>query len=169
MTTQAPPNKDCNITLRVIDENNWRRVANLSTKEGQRGNLPANVWSLCEAGYNKKAWPRAIYAAETPVGFLMLRFSANEPAYLMRFMIDGRYQGLGYGRRGIELLMTQLRQNWPKSKRLELNCLPAEGKKSSNPRERVRPKDSPFNFYMKLGFKVGKPDEDGNLILVRDF
>ena len=51
-------------------------------------------------------WIRAIYAGEEPVGFLMTSEAPDRGEYfLWRLMIAGPYQGKGYGRQAIQLLI----------------------------------------------------------------
>ncbi|KAK8923346.1 hypothetical protein VCV18_007409 [Metarhizium anisopliae] len=164
------PNRDSTLTFRKVTEDNWRAVANLSPKDGQKGNLASNVWSLCEAHYSEDAWVRAIYADETLVGMLMMAiWDPDEAYYIWRFMIDGRYQSLGYGRRGVEFAMAHIRQHNPGAKTLGVMSTPPEGKRSENPLKNVKPEDSPYKFYEKLGFKeIAPPDEDGEIMMSID-
>lgn len=168
--SNSAPTKDSKLTFREVNEHNWRAVAKLSLKDGQTGNLPPNVWSLCEAHYDEDAWVRAIYADETLVGMLMMAiWDAGDRYYIWRYMIDGRYQNLGYGRRGVEFAIAHIRQHNPKATLLRVNSTPSEGKKSDNPSENVRSEDSPFWFYQKLGFKQIAPvDDDGEMQMAID-
>ncbi|KAE8142988.1 acyl-CoA N-acyltransferase [Aspergillus pseudotamarii] len=161
------PTRDSTLTFREVTEDNWRAVANLSPKDGQAGNLAANVWSLCEAHYSEDAWVRAIYADETLVGMLMMAiWDPDEAYYIWRLMIDGRYQNLGYGRRAVEFAIAHIRQHNPRAKQLGVMSTPPEGKKSDNPLKNVQPEDSPYKFYQKLGFKqTAPPDEDGEIMM----
>ncbi len=71
--------------------------------------LPIPI-SIAEASFEPKAWFRAIYANETPVGFAMLYDDREKPEYfLWRFMIDARYQHLGFGRQALQLLIDHVR------------------------------------------------------------
>ncbi|KAF7170069.1 hypothetical protein CNMCM5623_002637 [Aspergillus felis] len=164
------PNKDSTLTFREVTEENWRAVANLSLKEDQVGNLAPNVWSLCEAHYSEDAWVRAIYADETLVGMLMMAiWDPDEAYYIWRLMIDGRYQGLGYGRRAVEFAIAHIRQHNPRAKQLGVMSTPPEGKMSANPAKIVKPEDSPYKFYQKLGFRqTAPPDEDGEIMMSID-
>lgn len=168
-TAENAPTKGSVLTFREITEANWRGVANLKLKEGQTGNLASNLWSLCEAHYAEEAWIRAIYADETLVGFLMLGLWDPEDVYLLwRFMIDARYQGLGYGKRSVEFAIAHVREHHPQAKRLQAYSSPPEGHKSDDPLKNVKPEDSPFKFYEKLGFKPAEPpviDDDGDVEL----
>lgn len=164
------PSRDSTLTFREVTEENWRAVANLSLKDGQIGNLAPNVWSLCEAHYSEDAWVRAIYADEILVGMLMMAiWDPDEAYYIWRFMIDGRYQGLGYGRRGVEFAIAHIRQHNPQVKQVGVMSTPPEGKMSGNPSKNVKPEDSPYKFYQKLGFReTAPPDEDGEIMMSID-
>ncbi|CAM1506136.1 Fc.00g057770.m01.CDS01 [Cosmosporella sp. VM-42] len=164
------PSRDSTLTFREVAEDNWRAVANLSLKDGQIGNLATNVWSLCEAHYSEDAWVRAIYADETLVGMLMMAiWDPDEAYYIWRFMIDARFQNLGYGRRGVEFAIGHIRQHNPQAKQLGVMSTPSEGKKSENPIKNVKPEDSPYKFYLKLGFReIAPPDEDGEIMMAID-
>jgi diamine N-acetyltransferase len=160
------PSRDSVLTYHGVTEHNWRAVANLSLKDGQKGNLAANVWSLAEAAYSQDAWVRAIYADESLVGMLVLAiWDPDEAYYIWRFMIDARYQNLGYGRQGVEYVIAHIRQHNPQAKQLVVMSIPPEGKKSDDPNQVVKPEKSPFKFYEKLGFKqTDTLDEDGEIM-----
>lgn len=165
---KTTPTRESTITFREVTKDNYIDVASLSFQDGQTGNLDPNVWSLLVSRFEEEAWVRAIYADETPVGMLMMEiWDPTESYHIWRFMIDGRYQNLGYGRQGVEFAIMHIRQNHPKAKQLQLRSTPREGKKNDlNPIKTVKPDDSPFRFYEKLGFKeIGPPDEDGDVLM----
>lgn len=155
----SSPSRDSTLNLREIDEHNWRAVTKLQMLEEQEGNVASNAMSLLESHYAEDAWVRAIYADDTLVGFLMMAiWDPKEAYYIWRFMIDKRYQGLGFGKRGVELAIAHVRQHNPQAKVLGVMSTPPEGKKN------VEPRHSPYNFYLKLGFKeIAPPDEDGEI------
>jgi diamine N-acetyltransferase len=46
---------------------------------------------------------------------------------------------------------------------------PPEGKTSGNPLKTIRPENSPYKFYEKLGCrKTARPDEDGEIMMTID-
>jgi diamine N-acetyltransferase len=155
------PSRDSVLTYRGVTEHNWRAVANLRLKDGQKGNLAANVWSLAEAAYSQDAWVRAIYADESLVGMLVLAiWDPDEAYYIWRFMIDARYQNLG-----VEYVIAHIRQHNPQAKQLGVMSIPPEGKKCDDPNQVVKPEKLPFKFYEKLGFKqTDTLDEDGEIM-----
>ena len=138
------PNADTNIgpeaavSLREITRDTLWSILNLSVTKEQERFVASNAVSIAEAHFAPEAWFRAIYADETPVGFLMLSEKpANGDYFLWRFMIDAKHQGEGYGRRAIELLIGYVRTR-PKAKELLLSHVAGDG--------------SPEDFYRKLGF-----------------
>ena len=82
----------------------------------QRRMVADNALSIAEAHFSESAWFRAIYADETPVGFIMVHFGSDwadgidcPGAFLWRLMIAGPHQRKGYGKAALELLMAELR------------------------------------------------------------
>ena len=58
--------------------------------------------------------PRAIYADETMIGFVMYTFHESTGAYsIPRFMIDVHWQGAGYGRRAMAAVLDTLKAERP--------------------------------------------------------
>ena len=98
------------MTLRSVTSANVYAVLRLRTTKDQEKFVATNAASLAEAAYNRRAWPRAIYADETPVGFVMLYDDPDKAEYfLWRLMVDQRYQRLGFGRRALELVIDYVR------------------------------------------------------------
>lgn len=168
---KTAPTRDSILTFREVTKDNYIDVASLSLKDGQTGNLDPNVWSLLVSRFEEEAWVRAIYADETLVGMLMMEiWDPTESYHIWRFMIDGQYQHLGYGRRGVEFAIAHIRQNHPMAKQLKLRSTPRKGKiNDSNPDKTVKPDNSPYRFYEKLGFReIGPPDDDGDVLMGMD-
>ncbi len=99
---------------------------------------------FAEAHFSDQAWYRAIYADETPVGFVML---ADETVgcrenplccALWRFMIDARYQRMGFGSRGLALVVEHVRSH-PEATMLLTSYIP--GNRAAG------------DFYLKFGFR----------------
>lgn len=141
--------RDSTVSLREITEETLRPILRLKVTPQQEKFVASNAVSIAQAYFHRdNAWFRAIYADETPVGFLMLDDRPSEASYfLWRFMIDARYQKFGFGRRAIELLIEHVKTR-PNAKELGVSCVP-EGD------------GSPCPFYEKLGFVyTGEKDED---------
>lgn len=82
----------------------------------QRKMVTDNAYSIAQAHHSENVWMRAIYADETPVGFVMLHIGSDYDdgidcpgAFLWRFMIAGPYQGKGYGKLAMKRLIAHLR------------------------------------------------------------
>jgi diamine N-acetyltransferase len=110
------------VTLREITGDNLKAVLGLSVAEEQKQVYPrSNAYSIAEALYppdEDPVWFRAVYAGETPVGFIMTSEVPERGEYfLWRLMIDARHQGKGYGSRAVEALIERIKSN-PKAKEL---------------------------------------------------
>ena len=126
------------ISLREVTADTVRAILKLEVSEEQKHFVAPNAVSIAQAYFETKAWFRAIYADETPVGFLMLYDDPEEPNYfLWRYMIDAHYQKLGFGKRAMDLLIDYVR-NRPGARELTLSCHPGE--------------DGPEPFYRHYGF-----------------
>jgi diamine N-acetyltransferase len=127
------------ITLREITQENFKDIIALKVTDEQEKFVTSNAVSLAQAHfYPEVAWFRAIYADETPVGFVMLEDDPiNASYFLWRFMIDARFQKCGFGQRALELLIEHVKTP-PGAKTLLTSCVPGEG--------------SPGIFYEKQGF-----------------
>jgi diamine N-acetyltransferase len=133
-----PPNGDSVVTLREITRDNVRAICRLEVHESQRGFVAPNPISIAEAHVTPTAWMRAIYADETPVGFVMINDDPEKPRYyLWRYMIAGAYQQLGFGRGAMEQVIDYVRTR-PGATEFLLSYVPGEG--------------SPRDFYARLGF-----------------
>jgi diamine N-acetyltransferase len=146
------------VTLREITRDTVDDVLRLKVAPHQDGRFVAtNEKSIAQAHfYPENAWFRAVYAGENPVGFVMLWDNPDDHEYeLWRLMIDGRFQGRGYGRRTIELITAHVRTR-PGATALLTGAQPGPG--------------SPIGFYEKMGFVLtGEVDaEDGELIMRLD-
>jgi diamine N-acetyltransferase len=123
----------------------------------QRKMVANNVYSIAQAHFSKSAWMRAIYADETPVGFIMTHTGSDYEdgidcpgVFLWRFMIAGPFQGRGYGKRALEKLLSHLKAMGIPL--LYTSCGQGEG--------------SPEGFYRKLGFLATGDHYDDEIELV---
>lgn len=154
-TSTIPPSPDAVVTLREITKDTVRSILRLKVASHQEGFVASNAYSIAQAHFEPEAaWFRAIYADETPVGFLMLEDDpVNQEYSLWRFMIDERFQGLGFGKRALWLLIDHVRTR-PGAKALLTSCVPGEG--------------SPCPFYEKNGFVYTGDVDDEELVMRLD-
>lgn len=145
------PTRTSIVSLREVTRENLRDVMKLEVAEAQNKFVAPNTVSIAQAHfYPEKAWFRAIYADETPVGFMMLSDEPRKPEYfLWRLMIAVEYQGLGFGAQAIKLLIAYVKTR-PQATELFTSYVPGEG--------------SPGDFYHKLGFvDTGEVEEGENV------
>jgi diamine N-acetyltransferase len=109
----------------------------------QRKMVADNVRSIAEAHFSPGAWMRAIYADDTPIGFIMTHTGSDygdgidcPGVFLWRFMLAAPHQGKGNGRRALERLILHLKAMGIPL--LYTSCGQGEG--------------SPEGFYRRLGF-----------------
>lgn len=103
------------VTLRAITCENLHAVLELSVADHQRKIYPhSNAYSIAEAHYpadDDAVWLKAIYASETPVGFIMTSEAEDRGEYfLWRLMIDQRFQSRGYGSNAVQLLIERIQR-----------------------------------------------------------
>ncbi|MBN1955819.1 MAG: GNAT family N-acetyltransferase [Anaerolineae bacterium] len=142
------------VSLRQVTAETVLAVCKLSDTlpEQQQKMVAPNAVSIAQAHFSEQAWFRAIYADETPVGFIMLYDNPAEQEYfLWRLMIAAPYQGQGFGRRAVELLIAYVKTR-PGAKELLASYVPIPG--------------GPEGFYHKLGF-LPTGEMDGGEVVVR--
>jgi len=147
------------ISFKEVTNENFRSIIKLSDTltDEQKRCVATNVTSLAQAYLNQdKAWPRAIYLDDTPIGFLMLHVnptdvpSEDQPAlYLWRFMIARDYQNKGYGRQVLDMLIQKCKDEHKKT--LYLTC--------------GMEYEMPYKFYIKYGFIDTHVVDDGEEVL----
>jgi diamine N-acetyltransferase len=142
---------DGSVTLRAVTKDTVRAICRLRVAEEQREYVAENAVSIAEAHFEPRAWFRAIYAGETPVGFVMLSDDPETPEYfLWRLMVDAAHQGRGYGRQAIALLVDYVRTR-PTARELLVSYHPGP--------------HSPREFYLRQGFRDTGRIEGGEVVL----
>ena len=136
------------VRLREITFETVRAIIALDVSAQQRNNVAPNAVSIAEAHFNPGAWFRAVYAADEPVGFVML-LDPDAPGALVRspispqsialwrLMIDHRHQHKGYGRQTLDLVFAHGRANL-RATRIISSYVPGE--------------HGPMDFYLRYGF-----------------
>jgi len=143
------------ITLRQITKETVRAILRLEVAEIQKGFVAPNSVSIAQAHFEPKAWFRAIYTGEDPVGFVMMSEDPDKSEYfLWRYMIDAGHQGKGFGRAALEQVIERVR-GLPNATKLITSYVPGEG--------------SPGDFYHLMGFVDNGEEEHGELVTVLEF
>ena len=106
--------------IRLVTKDNWRDLVKLQVSESQKHFVASNVFSIAESQFGADDseighWdmhPRGIYDGDTPVGFLMYAYNFEYPrvqGFVVRLMVDEKFQGKGYGRFGMQWLIELFR------------------------------------------------------------
>ena len=109
------PDAPLDVHLQEITASTVRSITDLRVTPEQEDYVASNAVSIAQAYFHPEALFRAVYSADTPVGFVMLRDltviepAASSPFSLWRLMIDRDHQGQGIGRRVLELVAAYAR------------------------------------------------------------
>jgi diamine N-acetyltransferase len=103
------------LSIRPVTKDNWLTLARLKVREDQAHFVAPNIYSIAEAQFGEDSelghwdsYPFGIYDDETPVGFLMYEFNFDSPkmqGFVVRLMVDEKFQGKGYGKFGVEKMI----------------------------------------------------------------
>jgi diamine N-acetyltransferase len=135
------------VEFREVDVFNLRDVLALGVTDAQSEYVASVQESVAEAEVTPDArpWYRALYAGDTPVGFVMISDNIPPgnpelvgPYYLWRLLIDTEHQGRGYGTRAVDLAVEYIRTR-PKGRELFTSVVEESG--------------SPMSFYLQYGFE----------------
>jgi diamine N-acetyltransferase len=108
------------IELHPVTGQNWQVLIKLKVKADQSNFVASNLYSIAEAQFgfeDEGHWdfhPFGAYVGSEPVGFVMYCFNFDHSrfqAFVMRLMVDERYQGKGYGRETMSQVLNVFRAN----------------------------------------------------------
>ncbi|MGZ4594659.1 MAG: GNAT family N-acetyltransferase [Actinomycetes bacterium] len=150
------------VSLREITEDNRVAVEALAVTDEQTHYVASVTQSLQDAEEypDAKAWYRAVYVEDEPVGFVMISdgITVDDPSYvgpyyLWRLLVDHRFQGRGVGTAALDLVARHVRTR-PDARKLLVSCA-------------VGPR-SPVAFYERYGFRLTGEVHEGEPILELD-
>jgi diamine N-acetyltransferase len=154
--TSATPQR---VSLRPVTAENMAAVQSLRVATDQEKFVASVDRSLADAAAHPQAkpWYRAGYAGDIPVGFVMLcdDVAPGEPElpwryFLWRLLVDERFQGRGYGRAVLDLVVAYVRTR-PEADALVTSVVPGTG--------------SPLGFYVRYGFRPTGEMVEGEQVL----
>ena len=100
-----------NVSLREITPENFKECINLKVADVQATFVAPNVTSIAQAKIYPTANPLAIYDNDEMVGFVMFGFDTDDKRYyLVRLMIDEKFQGKGYGKAATLEVIERMKQ-----------------------------------------------------------
>lgn len=153
------------ISLRAIDSSNYRECIELSVEPDQQRFVASNLQSLADAYvWREAAEPFAVYSDDDMVGFALLFPLADggdddsipEPGtergyILVRLMVDGRFQGRGYGRAVLDAIVELVRDRGLPTVRLSV----------------VPENEQALDFYRRNGFAETGEIHGGEIVMER--
>ena len=128
-----------NIELRPVTKDNFGDVIDLEVSHDQVNFVASNLYSIAESKVYPECIPLVIYANKTPVGFIMYAFDEKDESYwIFRLMIDRYFQGKGYGREALQLVIDEIKKK-PNVDHVKLSINPSN--------------HAAARIYEQLGFK----------------
>jgi diamine N-acetyltransferase len=144
------------VDLRPITAENFRAVTKLEVRPEQSDFVAPNVLGIAETHIYPEAEPRAVYAGDELVGFVLFHpIDKDKPAEghcIVRLMIDHRFQGRGLGRQALEAAVDWIAREHAVD-RVRLSVV------ASNEKAR--------GLYRSAGFVETGELDDGELVMVR--
>ncbi len=135
------------VQLKPVDRENWRAMLRLKTRPGQEHFVATPSWSLAACyvrkyGDHYEYSPMVINDGDTVVGYVTLVGDASsfDDYWIDDIMIDAIYQGRGYGRAAMKLVLAMIQQRYLKCRVIKLTCF--------------RGNDNAAELYKSLGFEL---------------
>ncbi|MGD7045007.1 GNAT family N-acetyltransferase [Jeotgalibacillus proteolyticus] len=96
------------LQLKPITKHNWEDTLNLTLHEEQKKSIAPNVYSLAQVQFLDMAVAKGIYLDNKMIGFAMYGIDEDDgECWIYRLMIDRDYQGKGYGKQAVHLLIDE--------------------------------------------------------------
>lgn len=111
------------ITIKNIDDSNWAECIQLEVTETQKTFIPSNLYSMEESKSEKRMKILGIYKEDIMVGFASYILDEEGDMNLYKLMIDKHYQGNGYGKKALRILM-DIMKNITEKKEIWLSLHP---------------------------------------------
>jgi diamine N-acetyltransferase len=108
------------VELQPVTAQNWKALIKLKVGDDQTHFVAPNLYSIAEAqfGFEDEGhwdfYPFGAYVDDQPVGFAMYCFNLEHSrfqAFIMRLMVDALFQGRGYGREIMQLVLERFRED----------------------------------------------------------
>ncbi|WP_051236948.1 GNAT family N-acetyltransferase [Paenibacillus pinihumi] len=140
------------ISLLPITNENQDECIRLKPKKEQETLVASNADSLIHATNEPTSRPFGIYLDDVMIGFLLFDNEMYKDGYywILRFMVDERYQGKGYGSAAIREVIRKL-ESKPDCRQIRVNHIPHNTNAN--------------RLYKSLGFEETGEIEDGEIVL----
>ncbi len=106
------------LSIKKIPKEKWDIIKELSVHEEQSHFIETSLECLNDAknnAYNMKWYFYGVYVGDSLIGFAMhgkTRILLCSQVWLDRFMIDKDYQGKGYGKKSMELILQKMHEDY---------------------------------------------------------
>lgn len=131
-----------NIEIKRITQENIRACTKLEVSEEQKQYVASNVATIAWAYVDPQFTPYAICEGDTVVGLAAVEFIPDNESYDMhwvpRFMIGEQFQGMGYGKLGMQKIIEMITTEHINCERIRLSVVPEN--------------EGAINFYKNIGF-----------------
>ncbi len=150
-----------NLTVKLLPKDEWDIILKLKVSTAQTGFIESSEKCLNDAVKNAygMTWNfYGVYIEDRIIGFAMhgkqdFRFLPYEQVWLDRFMIDENYQGKGYGKTAMMLIIDKMYLDYH-CKKIFLSV--------------IEDNIQAISLYKKLGFKkTWSKDPNGERIMIR--
>ncbi|HYF65028.1 MAG TPA: GNAT family N-acetyltransferase [Herpetosiphonaceae bacterium] len=139
------------ITIRPVDQENFRPVAKLKVRPEQEQFVAANMVSIAQAYVHRDWLPQALYAGDELVGFtLTAREAESGVDWIIRFMIGAEQQGKGHGKAALLAVIEYLKA-LPGHRQVRLSYVPGN--------------DVAERLYRAVGFVPTGEVDDGEIVM----
>ncbi|WP_251639688.1 GNAT family N-acetyltransferase [Sporosarcina sp. NCCP-2716] len=143
------------LSIHDVTASNYREILQLQVADSQKGFIETPYQCLEDSVTWKQFRPVGLYAGETLVGFAMYGLFEEEGLagrlWIDRLLIDVRYQGQGYGKRFMVLLIAHVLEQYGQQP-IYLSVYPDNM--------------NAIRLYEQLGFSfTGELDEHGEHIM----
>lgn len=99
------------VSLRPVDQDNWRKVANLKVSEAQGDFVAAPCYYLALCNYGNDWQPLTILLGEQVIGFMMWAVDESDGScWLGGIIIDEGMQNRGYGQEAVQAAIKLLHE-----------------------------------------------------------
>ncbi|HUU78427.1 MAG TPA: GNAT family N-acetyltransferase [candidate division Zixibacteria bacterium] len=96
------------ITLKTINRENFEELISLHVTPEQEQFVASNLYTIAQMQFKEEKIALGIYTGGIAVGLIAYDLEDYD---IWRLMIDSQYQGKGYGRKAIELVLNVLRND----------------------------------------------------------
>jgi diamine N-acetyltransferase len=97
--------------LETITKDNWGKAISLRVREDQVNFVASNVVSLAQLNFLENFNAKGIYLGKEMIGFALYGIDEDDHEYwIYRMMIDQKYQGNGYGKEAIQLVIDDIKR-----------------------------------------------------------